>query len=87
MLFLVSRTQFRNGSPRKVAAVEHQGRGPSTALPDLKEKPMKEQPTVKITLTPEQQAQIEQATGKPATRLQLKLEALEERLAPGVGFN
>lgn len=43
---------------------------------------MAEQPILKIRLTPEQQAQLEQATGKTLTTL--KLEALEARLAPGL---
>jgi hypothetical protein len=42
-------------------------------------------PTIQIALTPEQQAQIQQATGKQV--VSLKLEALEERLAPGLGTN
>jgi hypothetical protein len=44
---------------------------------------MKSQPTVQIALTREQQAQLRQVTGKSVTRLHLKLEALEQRLAPG----
>jgi len=40
----------------------------------------KEQPAIQIALTPEQQEQVRQATGKAVTSL--KLEALEQRLAP-----
>jgi hypothetical protein len=45
----------------------------------------KEQPAIQIALTPEQQAQIQQATGKQV--FSLRLEALEERLAPGLNSN
>jgi hypothetical protein len=38
------------------------------------------QPTIQITLTPEQREQIQQATGKQVASL--KLEALEARIAP-----
>ena len=37
--------------------------------------------SIKIALTPEQQAQIKRATGASAPGLELKLEPLEERLA------
>jgi len=37
-------------------------------------------PAIQIALTPEQQAQIQQATGKQVSSL--KLEPLEERLLP-----
>jgi Spy/CpxP family protein refolding chaperone len=40
------------------------------------------QPTIQITLTPEQKAQIQQATGKQVTAL--KLQTLEERCAPAL---
>ena len=38
--------------------------------------------TVRITLTPEQKAQIKEQTGKDADTLELKLSELEERIAP-----
>lgn len=47
---------------------------------------MAEKPSIKITLTPEQQAQIQKATGKAAPT-QLKLEPLEERSAPRISSN
>jgi hypothetical protein len=46
---------------------------------------MTQKPTIRIPLTPEQQAQIQQATGKAVQSL--KLQPLEERLAPGMNFN
>jgi hypothetical protein len=46
---------------------------------------MADKPTVKIILTPEQQEQIKQATGKQIATL--KLEVLEQRLAPGIALN
>ena len=46
---------------------------------------MTEKQTVQITLTPAQQARIEQATGKQVATL--KLEALEPRLAPKLSVN
>jgi hypothetical protein len=42
-------------------------------------------PTTKITLTPEQKEQIRQTTGKEVTAL--KLQPLEERLAPAITAN
>jgi hypothetical protein len=45
---------------------------------------MGEKPMVKLTLTPEQQTQIRDATGKEVATL--KLEALEARLAPGMNL-
>ena len=44
---------------------------------------MKNQTTIRIILTAEQQAQIELVTGKKLTTLALKPEALELRAAPG----
>lgn len=46
---------------------------------------MTTKPTLKITLTPEQQAQIKQQTGRELKAL--RLEALEARLAPGFRMN
>jgi hypothetical protein len=46
---------------------------------------MKETSSVKIALTPEQQAQIREATGKEVATL--KLQPLEGRLAPGIRYN
>jgi hypothetical protein len=46
---------------------------------------MTSKPGIRITLTPEQQAQIQQATGKAVTTL--KLQPLEERLAPSLSTN
>jgi hypothetical protein len=50
-----------------------------------KETNVAEKIVVKMTLTPEQQAQIRQVTGKQV--LTLRLLPLEERLAPGMQFN
>ena len=41
---------------------------------------------VRIQLTPEQKAQIKNATGKDAAALELSVSELEERIAPGTGF-
>ena len=38
--------------------------------------------TVRIDLTPEQRAQVKKQTGKEAEALELKVEELEERIAP-----
>jgi hypothetical protein len=46
---------------------------------------MTKKQTMQITLTPAQQARIEQATGKHVARL--KLEALEARVAPKLSAN
>jgi hypothetical protein len=40
----------------------------------------------RIKLTPEQKAQIQQATGKEAEAVELSVEELEERIAPSSGF-
>jgi hypothetical protein len=45
------------------------------------------QPTIQIALTPEQQAQVKQATGKAIATLQLKLDELDQRLAPALNMN
>jgi hypothetical protein len=42
----------------------------------------KEKEMVRIDLTPEQRAQVKQRTGKEAEALELKVEELEERIAP-----
>jgi hypothetical protein len=39
--------------------------------------------SVQLKLTPEQQEQIRQATGKLTDTLELSIEELEERIAPG----
>jgi len=39
--------------------------------------------TFKLTLTSEQKEQIRKATGKDASTLELSVEELEERIAPG----
>jgi hypothetical protein len=55
---------------------------------NLKETPMsspKEQ--FRIKLTAEQQAQVKNATGKEAEAVELSVEELEERIAPGKLFN
>jgi hypothetical protein len=39
-------------------------------------------PSIRLTLTPEQQEQIRKATGKEAEALELSVEELEERIAP-----
>ena len=41
---------------------------------------------VRIQLTPEQKAQIKNATGKDAAALELSVSELEERIAPGGVF-
>jgi hypothetical protein len=38
---------------------------------------------VRITLTPEQRAMVKTATGKDASSLELSVQELEERIAPG----
>jgi len=43
----------------------------------------KENPQVRIPLTPEQKAMVKQATGKDAESLELSVNELEERIAPG----
>jgi hypothetical protein len=48
---------------------------------------MKTNRNIKIELTPEQQAQINTATGQKVEALALKPEALETRVAPGIHFN
>ena len=45
------------------------------------------QPIIQIELTPEQQAQIQQATGSRMTAVELKAETLEQRVAPGTKIN
>ena len=44
-----------------------------------------QQRAIRFTLTPEQQQQIKRATGKDAEALELSVEELEERIAPGGG--
>jgi hypothetical protein len=44
-----------------------------------------QKPAIKIALTPEQQEQIKQATGKDVPSIELRPEDLEERVAPA-GF-
>jgi hypothetical protein len=39
--------------------------------------------TIRLTLTPEQRALVKQATGKDAETLELSVEEMEERIAPG----
>jgi hypothetical protein len=46
---------------------------------------MTRKPGIRITLTPEQQAKIQQATGKAVTTL--KLQPLEERITPTLSTN
>ena len=43
----------------------------------------KQRDSVRLKLTPDQQVQIKQATGKNAEALELNVEELEERIAPG----
>lgn len=38
---------------------------------------------IRIQLTPEQKKQVEQATGRSGDALELSVEELEERIAPG----
>lgn len=48
----------------------------------------KREEQVRITLTPEQRAMVKNATGKDAASLELSVQELEERIAPGgVGGN
>jgi len=42
---------------------------------------------VRIKLTPEQQQVVKQATGKYAEALELTVQELEERIAPGMRWN
>ncbi|HET8623133.1 MAG TPA: hypothetical protein VFM14_06190 [Gemmatimonadales bacterium] len=42
---------------------------------------------VRIKLTPEQRAQVKSATGKDAESLELSVQELEERIAPGRTVN
>jgi hypothetical protein len=46
---------------------------------------MSPKPTLQIILTPQQQEQLQKATGKPITSL--KLQALEERVSPSLCNN
>jgi hypothetical protein len=39
--------------------------------------------SIRLRLTPEQQEEIRKATGKTAETLELSIEELEERIAPG----
>jgi hypothetical protein len=48
---------------------------------------MAEKASIKITLTPEQQQEIQQAIGKQVSTLVLKLEPLEERFTPRIALN
>ncbi len=41
---------------------------------------------VRLTLTPEQQEQVRQATGKQAAALELSVEELEERIPPAMSW-
>ncbi len=47
---------------------------------------MSEQNNVKIELTPEQQAELKQTTGKEVESLDLSVEELEQRIAPRTMF-
>jgi hypothetical protein len=40
--------------------------------------------TVRLVLTPEQQEQVRQATGKQTEGLELSIEELEERISPAL---
>jgi hypothetical protein len=42
---------------------------------------------ITLTLTPDQQEQIRQATGKTADTLEMSIEELEERIAPFQSFH
>ena len=48
---------------------------------------MKQTPSIRITLTPEQQAQVHQVSGRQVAVLTLKPEHLEPRIAPGLSMN
>jgi hypothetical protein len=43
---------------------------------------MADQKNVKITLTPDQKAQLEKNTGKTVDSIELSVEELEQRIAP-----
>jgi hypothetical protein len=59
--------------------------GRDAPAPLSKKNPMEKQPTIQLSLTAKQQAQLKQATGKAVQTL--KLQPLEQRLAPGITFN
>jgi hypothetical protein len=48
---------------------------------------MNARPTVKIELTPEQQAEIRRVTGQEVPAVQLAVEAIEERVLPALTLN
>ena len=48
---------------------------------------MKQTPSIQITLTPEQQTRVREASGRQIITFTLKTEALEPRVAPGVTMN
>ncbi len=41
---------------------------------------------LRITLTPDQKAQVQNATGKSAEAIELSVEELEQRIAPGLAI-
>ncbi len=47
---------------------------------------MADQKNVKIELTPEQKAELEQNTGKTVDAIELSVEELEQRIAPRMYF-
>jgi len=47
----------------------------------------KQQESLRLKLTPEQQQQVKEATGKNAEVLELTVEELEERITPVAGRN
>ena len=42
---------------------------------------------IRIKLTPEQQDVVKKATGKNAEALEMTVQELEERIAPGIRYN
>ena len=48
---------------------------------------MSDSATFLMTLTPEQKEQVRKTTGKEAEAIELSVEELEERIAPGTRFN
>jgi hypothetical protein len=66
--------------PRFTLAVYHP---PVDQSSPRQERTMSEQKHVRIELTEEQKAQVKAATGKDARALELNVEELEQRIAPG----
>jgi hypothetical protein len=62
----------------------HGHRNTAVTRRHIQEEPMSNEGSqVRITLTPEQRAMVKNATGKDAESLELSVQELEERIAPG----